>query len=362
MQDFFALVAHLFVTLIKILGPGGARSIVAESLLVKHQLLIINRSRQRAPNLKTGDRLLMTVFALLMRPARLARSAIIVRPATILRYHQALKDRKYRRLFSPKGRAKPGPKGPSEEVIAAIIAAKRRNPEWGCPRIAQQLSVAFDIQLEKDVVRRVLVKHYKPDPRNCGPSWLSFIGHTKDSLWSVDMFRCESATLISHWVLVVMDQFTRRIIGFGSQRGDVDGPALCRMFSRAVSAKPGPKYLSSDNDPLFNYHQWRANLRILDIEEIKTVPYVPMSHPFVERLIGTIRREFLDQVLFWSSNDLERKLSKFKDYYNHHRTHTALSRDAPARQAGEKNARKASLADYYWQSHCRGLFHTPAPV
>ena len=362
MQDFFALVAHLFVTLIRILGAGGARSIVAESLLVKHQLLIVNRSRKRAPNLNTGDRLLMSICALLMRPARLAKSAIIVRPATILRFHQALKNRKYRRLFSAKSRTKPGPKGPSEEVIAAIIAAKRRNPRWGCPRIAQQLSMAFDIQLDKDVVRRVLAKHYKPDPSNRGPSWLSFIGHTKDSLWSVDTFRCESATLVSHWVLVVMDHFTRRIIGFGVQRGDIDGPALCRMFNRAVSAQPRPKYLRSDNDPLFNYHQWRANLRILEIAEIKTVPYVPMSHPFVERLIGTIRRELLDQVLFWSSHDLERKLSKFKDYFNHHRTHSALPRDAPAQFAGENNARKASLADYCWQSHCRGLFHTPAPV
>jgi putative transposase len=94
MQDFFALVAHLFVTLIKILGPGGARSIVAESLLVKHQLLIINRSRKRAPNLRAGDRLLMSMFAVLMRPTRLAKSAIIVRPATILRFHQTIKDRK----------------------------------------------------------------------------------------------------------------------------------------------------------------------------------------------------------------------------------------------------------------------------
>ena len=121
MQDFFTLVAHLVVTLIRILGPGGARSIVAESLLVKHQPLIVNRSPQRAPSLRSGDRLLIGMFDLLMRPARLTKSAIIVRPATIFRFHKALKDRKYRRLFSPKGRAKPAPKGPSEEVIAAIV-------------------------------------------------------------------------------------------------------------------------------------------------------------------------------------------------------------------------------------------------
>jgi putative transposase len=159
MQDFFALVGHLVVTLIRILGPGGTRSIVAESLLVKHQLLIVNRSRKRAPNLRTGDRILTSVFGLLIRPARLVKSAIIVRPATILGFHQALKDRKYRRLFSPKNRAKPIPKGPSKEPIAAIIAAKRGNPRWGCPRIAQQLSLAFDIQLDKDVVRRVLATY-----------------------------------------------------------------------------------------------------------------------------------------------------------------------------------------------------------
>jgi putative transposase len=178
----------------------------------------------------------------------------------------------------------------------------------------------------------------------------------------MDMFRCESATLISHWVLVVMDQFTRRIIGFGIQRGDVDGPALCRMFTKAVSGESTPTYLSSDNDPLFTYHQWHANLRILEIEEIKTVPYVPVSHPFVERLIGTIRREFLDQILFWSLNDLDRKLCEFKVYYNQHRAHSALPRDAPAQLAGENSSREASLTDCCWQSHCRGLFYTPAPV
>jgi len=272
MRDFFTLVAYFVATLARILGPGGARSVVAESLLIRHQLLIVKRSRQRAPNRRTGDRIMMSLLALLMRPARLAKSAIIVRPATILRFHQALKNRKYRLLFSPKSRGKPGPKGPSKELIVAIVETKQRNPKWGCPRIAQQLSLAFDIEIDKDVVRRVLAKHYRPDPCNRGPSWLSFIGHTKDRLWSVDMFRYESATLNSHWILVVMDQFTRRIIGFGIQRGDVDGQALCRMFNKSISAQPRPKYLSSDNDPLFNYHQWQDNLRILEIDEIKTMP------------------------------------------------------------------------------------------
>jgi transposase InsO family protein len=104
----------------------------------------------------------------------------------------------------------------------------------------------------------------RPDPGNHGPSWLTIIGHAKDSLWSVDLFRCESILLKSHWVMVVMvvmvvmDQYTRRIIGFAVHAGSVDGPALCRMFNQAASGQGWPKYLSSDNDPLFQYHRWSA--------------------------------------------------------------------------------------------------------
>ena len=80
-----------------------------------------------------------------------------------------------------------------------------------------------------------------------------------------------------------MDQFTRRIVGFAVHRGAVDGLTLRRMFNRAIHGQILPKYLSSDHDPLYRFHQWPANLRVLMVQEIKTVPYVPLSHPFVER-------------------------------------------------------------------------------
>ena len=121
-----------------------------------------------------------------------------------------------------------------------------------------QITDTFGIDINKDLVRRVLDKHYRPIPSGAGPSWLTFLGHTKDSLWSIDLFRCESILLNSHWVLVVMDQFTRRIIGFGVHAGDVDGIALCRMFNSAISNQDAPHYLSSDNDPLFRYQRWKA--------------------------------------------------------------------------------------------------------
>ncbi len=130
----------------------------------------------------------------------------------------------------------------------------------------------------------------------------------------MDLFRCESILLRSHWVLVVIDVFTRRIVGFGIGGQYIDGPAVCRMFNHAIVGHAPPARISTDHDPLFRFHQWLANLRILEVEEIKSVPHVPMSHPFVERVIGTIRREYLDHTFFWNSIDLQRKLDKFQTY------------------------------------------------
>src|SRR5712692_4123121 len=223
MRDLAVLFLHILATLARLAGPGGARAVVAESVLVKHQLLILNRSRRRSPNLRFADRVVVGVCALLMRPSRLLRAAVVLKPSTLLRLHRALTMRKYRRLFSSAVRRKPGPKGPSQEVIAAVVDMKRRNPTWGCPRIAQQIALAFGIPMNKDVVRRILAVRYRPKPDAAGPSWLTVLGHAKDSLWSVDLFRCESAILRAHWVLLVMDQFTRRIVGFGVHRGAVDG-------------------------------------------------------------------------------------------------------------------------------------------
>lgn len=305
------------------------------------------------------DRIIAGLCTLFINPGRLVRSAVVLRPSTLLAIHAALVKRKYRHLFSPKRRGKPGPKGPSLELIAAIVEAKTRNPSWGCRRIAQQLCFVFGLEIDKDVVRRVLAKHCRPDPSAYGPSWLTLLGHSKDSLWSIDLFRCESLILKSYWVLVVMDQFTRRIIGFGVNFGIVDGPSLCRMFNRAIGGAGSPTYISSDHDPLFEFHRWKANLRILDVTEVKTVSYVPISHPFVERVIGTIRREYLDQVPFWTTSDLERKLLRHRDYYNDQRTHHALNGVTPTVKTGKPTPKVADLNNFRWRSHCRGLYQVP---
>ncbi len=152
--------------------------------------------------------------------------------------------------------------------------------------------------------------------------------------------------------MLVMDPFTRRIVGFEVHGGDIDGGTACRMFNSIISKQEQPKRISTDNDPLFQFHRWKANLRILDIEEVKSIPYTPISHPFVERLIGTVRRECLDQTFFWNSSDFQKKLGLFQDYYNQNRVHTARGGNTPT----ERLSKTLSLSNFSWEKHCRGLF------
>jgi hypothetical protein len=106
------------------------------------------------------------------------------------------------------------------------------------------------------------------------------------------------------------------------------------MFQRAIRGNSLPKYLSSDHDPL------------------------PLSHPFVERLIGTLRREYLDQTLFWTTVDLEEKLPVFQYFYNGHRTHSGLGGDVPEPRA-DRSVSPIDFKSYQWRRLCRWLYQTP---
>ena len=210
MRAVLVTLLHLAVTAAKLCGPGGVRAVVAENLLLKQQLTVLRRRRQRAPNLTASDRLVCGIGSLFLSPGRIRKVAIGVRPSTLLTFHQALVRRKYRQLFPSSRRPqKPGPKGPSEAFIRAIVELKSRNPRFGRPRIARIVSTTFGLDVDRNVVYRVLSKHYRPSPGGAGPSWRSFIGHMADSLWSVATFPYEPILLHSYWVRVVLYHCTR---------------------------------------------------------------------------------------------------------------------------------------------------------
>src|SRR5262249_10358309 len=136
MRHLIILIVHLITTVLRIVCPGGVWTVIAESILTQHQLLILNRSRRRAPNLRLLDQLVVGFCSLWIMPNRLHRVAIAFKPSTLLKSHRAMVQRKYRLLFSPKQKAKPGPKGPTADLIRAVVEMKHRNPTLGCPQIA----------------------------------------------------------------------------------------------------------------------------------------------------------------------------------------------------------------------------------
>src|SRR5215831_19175822 len=139
MHDILLVLVHSIVTVGRLIKPGGLRAVVAESALTRHQLLILNRSRKRAPNLRVSDRIIAGLCTLLMHPSRMLRCGIVLKPSTLLHFHHVLTKRKCHMLFSSQHGGRPGPKGPAQELIDAVVEMKRRNPTWGCPRIASKL-------------------------------------------------------------------------------------------------------------------------------------------------------------------------------------------------------------------------------
>jgi len=132
MTLWFRLIAHLLVTLARLARPGGVRAVAAESLAVKHQLLVMKRSQRRSPNLTGWNRLILGFSTLLVSPRRLGKIAVVLKTSTLLRLHRVLVKGKYRLLYSSEPRRRPGPRGPSRELIDAVVEMKRRNPYFGC--------------------------------------------------------------------------------------------------------------------------------------------------------------------------------------------------------------------------------------
>ena len=130
MCHLIVLLVHLITTVLKLIRPGGVRAVVAESILAEHQLLILNRSLRRSPNLLVLDRIIAGFCSLWIKPRRFCRVAIAFKPSTLLNFHRVLVQRKYRLLFSPKQKTKPGPKGPTADLIRAVVEMKQRNPTW----------------------------------------------------------------------------------------------------------------------------------------------------------------------------------------------------------------------------------------
>jgi hypothetical protein len=361
MKNLLLTLVHLAVAVARLCGPGGIRAVIAENLLLKHQLIVLRRGRQRAPNLTQSDRLLCGFGSLFLDATRIRKVAIAFRLSTLLAFHQALVRRKYRLLFSARRRPKkPGPKGPDEALIRAIIELKSRNPRFGCPRIARIVAQTFGIDIDKNVVHRVLAKHYRPLPGGTGPSWLSFIGHATDSLWSVDLFRCESIVLRTYWVLVVMDQFTRRLVGFGVHCGTVTGAPMSVACSTARFKDTAHRDVSvpimircsrrTGGQRTCGF--WRSmKSKLSRTCRCRTHSWNAWSERCGENSSITCCSGMR---VIWN-----RSLPSSRRTTTRARCHASLDGQAPLTLAGGQTVAPADLNQVRWVSHCRDLVQLP---
>ena len=143
------------VVWLRLIKPRGMRVVIAENIALRQQLIVLARHHKRVYKLTAFDRILFGFLTSMMTAKQLLRVAIVLKPATLLKFHKALVQRKYHLLFSRKTPRKPGPKGPKQAVVDAIIEMKKHNPSYGQRRIAMQISNIFGIAIDKDTVRRV---------------------------------------------------------------------------------------------------------------------------------------------------------------------------------------------------------------
>jgi len=152
MRDYVSLFFSLLLMLIKLSKPGGIKVVVAENMAMRQQLIVMTRGKRRSPKLNTSDRFLFGLIAFFVNENRLKKIAVILKPTTILKFHKALVNRKYRLLYSNKGNKKPGRKGPDQQLIDLVIEMRRQNPRMGYGRIAMQIYQAFGIVISRFAV------------------------------------------------------------------------------------------------------------------------------------------------------------------------------------------------------------------
>jgi putative transposase len=244
---------------------------------------------------------------------------VIVTPDTVLRW-QRRRFRQYRTTLSAR------PTGGRPPVNAEIKALVRRmataNPLWGAPRIHAEL-LKLGIDVAERTVSRLMPKRRTPPSQ----TWRTFLDNHVRDLVSLDFFTVPTVGLRVLFVLVVLAHHRRRGVHFNV----TEHPTAHWTAQQIVNAFPddsGPSYLLRDRDHVYG-PAFRQRVKGMGIGEVLTAPSSPWQNPFVERLIGSIRRECLDHVLVLSERHLRRILARYFLYYHGARTHLALQKDAP---------------------------------
>jgi transposase InsO family protein len=292
-------------------------SLQLENLALRHQIGVLQRSAKKRPKLTAADRVLWAWLCEVWRDWRSA--LVIVKPETVIAWH-----RKGFRLFwtwkTRHGRV--GRPTVPRNVRDLIRRLSRENPLWGAPRTQGEL-LKLGIQIGETNVGKYMVRQRKPPPQ----TWRTFLENRVKSLVSVDLFTVPTIRFQVLYVFLVLAHQRRRILHFGVTAHPT-AEWTAQQLREAFPWDTAPRYLLRDRDRIFG-DDFTRQVKEMGIQDVLAGPRSPWQRSYVERVIGSIRRECLDHVIIVNEASLRRILNLYLDYYHASRTHLSLEKDSP---------------------------------
>jgi putative transposase len=291
-----------------------------ELIALRHQVAVLRRQRPGRPRLFSADRILW-VWLYRIWPQAL-HTMVLVKPATVIQWHRT-GFRLYWRWRSRSGQ--PGRPRTHPEIRNLIRQMSITNPLWGAPRIHGEL-LKLGIAVSQATVGRYLPWR----PKVPSPTWRSFLRNHMSSTVAVDMFVVTTATFRLLYTVIILGRDRRNVIHFDVTRHPTQ-VWLARQMTEAFPWDTARRYLLRDRDASYG-QAFRHRICMMGIKEVATAARSPWQNAYVERIIGSVRRECLDHVIVFGENHLRRVLSSYFRYYHQTRTHLSLGKDCPERR------------------------------
>jgi putative transposase len=276
-----------------------------ENVALRHQIGVLQRSAKKRPKLHTADRLLWVWLSRVWTDW--SSALIIVKPETVVAWHR----KAFCFFWTWKiRRGKPGRPSVPREVRDLIRRMSKENPGWGAPRIHGEL-LKLGINIGETSVTKYLLRHRKPPSQ----TWRTFLDNHVNSLVSVDFFNVPTIRFQILYVFLVLAHERRRIVHF-AVTAHPTAEWTAQQLREAFPWESAPHYLLRDRDRIFG-HDFVEQVKAMGIKQVLSAPRSPWQRAYIERSIGTIRRECLDHVIVFNEASLSRHLQAFIGYYNY---------------------------------------------
>jgi putative transposase len=316
--------AILFWIRFVILVLGGHQQVALENAALRQQLAVFKRDVKR-PQLRRWDRLFWIGLRAIWKDWKSA--LVIVRPETVISWQQKRFKRYWWRLSQSKG---PGRPRVSSEIRTLISNMAAANPFWGAPRVHGEL-LKLGYEISERTVSRLMPKNDKKPSQ----TWTTFLRNHVGQMVSIDFFTVATVRLHVLYVFVILAHDRRRVLHFNV----TEHPTAVWAAQQIIEAFPedgAPRYLLRDRDGIYG-HCFTTRIEGMGIEQVRITARSPWQNCYVERAIGSIRRECLNHMIVLSEQHLRRILKSYFRYYHESRTHLSLSKDAPESRAIQAN-------------------------